>query len=59
MVIANKSKDKDYTISVILRVDAVMYTGKIEDSVRKDKFDILVKKKSGEALLKMLHDFVS
>ncbi|XP_054282567.1 annulin-like [Macrosteles quadrilineatus] len=48
VVIANKSKDKDYTISVILRVDAVMYTGKIEDSVRKDKFDILVKKKSEE-----------
>lgn len=47
VVLTNKSKDKDYSVTVILRVDTVLYTGKVEDSVRKDKFDILVKKKSG------------
>lgn len=48
VVLTNKSKDKDYSVTVILRVDTVLYTGKVEDSVRKDKFDILVKKKSGK-----------
>lgn len=51
VVLTNKSKDKDYSVTVILRVDTVLYTGKVEDSVRKDKFDILVKKKSGNNYL--------
>ncbi|RZF45384.1 hypothetical protein LSTR_LSTR002827 [Laodelphax striatellus] len=39
----NKSRTKDYSISIILRVDTVIYTGKIKDSVKKEKFEIVVK----------------
>ncbi|XP_046675625.1 annulin-like isoform X2 [Homalodisca vitripennis] len=48
VVLSNKSKDKDYKVTVILRVDTVLYTGKVEDSVRKEKFDVVVKKRSEE-----------
>lgn len=47
VVLSNKNRDKDYEVTVILRVDTVLYTGKVGDSVVKEKFDILVKRKSG------------
>jgi hypothetical protein len=40
----NKSRDQDYTVTVILRVDAVTYTGKVGDSVKKTKEDVVVKR---------------
>lgn len=47
VVIANKSRDMDYSVSVILRVDTVTYNGKLNEPVCKEKFDILVRRKSG------------
>lgn len=46
----NKSKDQDYTVTVILRVDAVTYTGKVGDSVKKTKEEVIVKR--GKSKLK-------
>lgn len=43
LTMKNRSKDKDYTVSVVLRVDCVLYTGKVKDPVKKDKFRRTVK----------------
>lgn len=43
LVMRNRSKDKDHKVSVILKVDVVTYTGKVGDSIKKEKYDITVK----------------
>ncbi|KAI5737093.1 hypothetical protein M8J76_009961 [Diaphorina citri] len=47
----NKSRDQDYTVTVILRVDAVTYTGKVGDSVKKTKEDVVVKRGKSEEIV--------
>lgn len=39
----NRSKTKEYKISVILRVDVVTYTGKVGDAVKNEHFNVMVK----------------
>lgn len=39
----NRSKTKEYKISVILRVDVVTYTGKVGDAVKNEHFNVIVK----------------
>ncbi|XP_014288385.1 annulin [Halyomorpha halys] len=39
----NRNKTKEYSVSVILRVDTVLYTGKVDGSVKRDKFDVILK----------------
>lgn len=39
----NKNKSKDYTVNVILRIDCVLYTGRVKDPVKKDKVTKVVK----------------
>ncbi|KAL1124024.1 hypothetical protein AAG570_001794 [Ranatra chinensis] len=43
VVMHNKSRTKDYSVSVVLRVDTVLYTGKIKEAVKKEKFDVIIK----------------
>ncbi|XP_046385500.1 annulin-like isoform X2 [Ischnura elegans] len=43
VVMKNNSRTKDHTVSVLLRVDTVLYTGKIKEGVRKEKTERLVK----------------
>uniref|UniRef100_A0A1W7RB00 protein-glutamine gamma-glutamyltransferase n=1 Tax=Hadrurus spadix TaxID=141984 RepID=A0A1W7RB00_9SCOR len=38
----NKSTEKEYNIQVVLRVDTVLYTGRLKNLVKKDKFDIKI-----------------
>lgn len=39
----NRSHSKDHTVTVILRVDTVLYTGRHKDDVKKEKVERLVK----------------
>jgi len=50
LVMKNQSTIKDYNVSVILRVDTVLYTGKLQDPVRKDKFERLIKSGTEEEI---------
>lgn len=43
VILKNRSPNKDYTVSVTLRVDTVLYTGRVKDAVKKDKVERLVK----------------
>lgn len=38
----NKSTEKEYNLQIILRVDTVLYTGKIKNLVKKDRFDMKI-----------------
>lgn len=38
----NKSTEKEYSIQVVLRVDTVLYTGRVKSLVKKDKFNIKI-----------------
>lgn len=40
---ANKSRSKDYTVDVNLRVDSVLYTGQLKGNVKLEKFERTVK----------------
>uniref|UniRef100_A0A8D9BVS8 protein-glutamine gamma-glutamyltransferase n=2 Tax=Cacopsylla melanoneura TaxID=428564 RepID=A0A8D9BVS8_9HEMI len=48
---SNKSRDQDYTVTVILRVDAVTYTGKVGDSVKKTKEEVVVRRGKTEEIV--------
>lgn len=39
VVVKNRNKEKDYKVSVILRVDCVLYTGRVKSPVKKQSFD--------------------
>jgi hypothetical protein len=43
----NRSPIKDHTVSVTLRVDTVLYTGRVKDAVKKEKVERLVKMGAG------------
>lgn len=40
---ANRNRTKDYSIQVTLRVDSVLYTGKLKSQVKKEVFDRVLK----------------
>ena len=42
MSVSNKNQDKNYNVSVTLRVDSVLYTGKPKSLVKKEKFDHVI-----------------
>lgn len=42
----NRSRTKHYRVSAILRVDVVTYTGKVGESVKNEKFNVIVKPNS-------------
>lgn len=44
----NRSNRQDYTVNVVLRVDTVLYTGKLKDPVRKETADCKVKAGAGK-----------
>jgi hypothetical protein len=44
----NRSPNKDHTVTVTLRVDTVLYTGRVKDAVKKDKVERLVKVGAGK-----------
>ncbi|XP_022901420.2 annulin [Onthophagus taurus] len=46
LVMKNRNKNKDFNVSVILRVDVMAYTGKSTEQIKKEKFDIVVKSES-------------
>ncbi|CAG9771686.1 unnamed protein product [Ceutorhynchus assimilis] len=46
LAMRNRSKTREYCVSVILRVDVVTYMGKVGDSVKKDYFKTFVKPES-------------
>jgi hypothetical protein len=43
----NRSRVKDHTVTVTLRVDTVLYTGRLKDAVKKEKVERLVKTGAG------------
>jgi hypothetical protein len=43
VIMRNRSHSKDHTVTVILRVDTVLYTGRHKDDVKKEKVERLVK----------------
>ncbi|XP_071448143.1 annulin-like isoform X2 [Hetaerina americana] len=43
VVMKNSSRTKDHKVTVLLRVDTVLYTGKIKEGVKKEKTERLVK----------------
>lgn len=47
LLMRNRSRSKDHKVSLSLRVDAVTYTGKIGDSIKREKFDVLVRAGKG------------
>ena len=52
MLMKNKNRNQDYTVSVILRVDTVLYTGKVKDPVKKTKVDVIVRGGTGKSQIK-------
>lgn len=48
VAMVNRNRSKDYTISIILRVDTVLYTGEVKDAVKKEKFDRVIKAGTGK-----------
>jgi hypothetical protein len=47
VIMKNRSPNKDHTVSVTLRVDTVLYTGRVKDAVKKYKVERLVKVGAG------------
>lgn len=47
----NRSRSKDHTVTVTLRVDTVLYTGRHKDAVKRDKVERLVKAGAGRCSL--------
>lgn len=45
----NRSKTKDHKINVILRVDAVNYTGVVKDNVKRLNEDTMIKAKESKS----------
>ncbi|CAG2063108.1 unnamed protein product, partial [Timema podura] len=43
VVMKNRSRTENYTVKVILRVDAVLYTGTVKDAVKRDDVERVVK----------------
>lgn len=43
IVMKNRSKNKNYTVNVILRVDCVLYTGRVKDPVKRDQVSRTIK----------------
>ncbi|KAJ4442291.1 hypothetical protein ANN_12159, partial [Periplaneta americana] len=43
VLMKNQSRTQDHTVTVTLRVDTVLYTGRLKDAVKKDKTERLVK----------------
>jgi len=41
--VTNKNPSKDYTVSVILRVESTHYTGKIKSLVKREKFERVIR----------------
>ena len=39
----NRNRNKDYNISVTLRVDSVLYTGQVKGAVKQEKFERTLK----------------
>jgi len=52
VLMKNKNRNQDYTVSVILRVDTVLYTGKVKDPVKKTKVDVIVRGGTGKSQIK-------
>ena len=48
--VTNKSKSVKHSVSVTLRVDSVLYTGKPKSLVKKEKFDRTIACNSGKRL---------
>jgi transglutaminase 1 len=48
LVVTNKSDDKEYNISAILRVATMLYTGALKQMVKKDSYEINVQPNSVE-----------
>ncbi|KAK4880423.1 hypothetical protein RN001_008569 [Aquatica leii] len=42
-VMTNVNKNKDYTVMVTLRIDAIAYTGKVGENIKQDRFKVQVK----------------
>ncbi|XP_049802797.1 annulin isoform X1 [Schistocerca nitens] len=43
VVMKNRSNQQDYTVTVLLRVDTVLYTGHVKDGVKKEKAERVIK----------------
>ena len=43
LTVANRNRTKDYSIQVTLRVDSVLYTGKLKSTVKKEVFERVIK----------------
>lgn len=43
IVMKNRSREKDYTVNVVLRVDCVLYTGRVPNAVKSDSTRKVVK----------------
>nr|CAD7194805.1 unnamed protein product [Timema douglasi] len=43
VVMKNRSRTENYTVKVILRVDAVLYTGTVKDAIKRDDVERVVK----------------
>lgn len=50
LLIDNQSDDRDYTVVINLRVDSVLYTGKLQDPIKKCKSETVVKRNSGKSM---------
>lgn len=50
LVMKNRSKDKDYTVNVVLRVDCVLYTGRVPHAVKRENYQKKIKSKTTEEL---------
>lgn len=46
LVMKNRSKNQDYKVQVVLRVEVVTYTGKVGDNVKKEDYSVSVKAES-------------
>lgn len=43
MTVANRNRSKDYTVGVTLRVDSILYTGKLKSVIKKEVFERVIK----------------
>jgi transglutaminase 1 len=43
VTVANRNRSKDYTVEVTLRVDSVLYTGKLKSVIKKEVFQRTIK----------------
>lgn len=37
VILRNRSRHEDFTVSVVLRVDTVLYTGRVKEAVKKER----------------------